>query len=85
MGLILGNAPSLALGAVPQVVGTASAILGTVQFTLGAAVTPLVSISGETTALPLAMIMATFALLASAAFMAARSGRLVRRRGEPGA
>jgi hypothetical protein len=44
-----------------------------VQFALGAAVTPLVSISGETTALPLAMIMATFALLASAAFLSARS------------
>ena len=74
MGLILGNAPSLALGAVPQIVGTASAILGTVQFALGAAVTPLVSISGETTALPLAMIMATAALLAAGAFLSARSG-----------
>jgi DHA1 family bicyclomycin/chloramphenicol resistance-like MFS transporter len=69
MGLILGNASSLALGAVPHVVGTASAILGTVQFALGAAVTPLVSISGETTAVPLAIIMATSALLACAAFL----------------
>jgi DHA1 family bicyclomycin/chloramphenicol resistance-like MFS transporter len=75
LGLILGNAPSLALGAVPQVVGTASAILGTVQFALGAAVTPLVSISGETTAAPLAIIMATAALLAAGAFLSARSGR----------
>ncbi len=72
MGLILGNAPSLALGAVPQVVGTASAILGPCSSRLGAAVTPLVSISGETTAVPLAIIMAASALLASAAFLSAR-------------
>ena len=79
LGLIIGNASSLALGAVPQVVGTASAILGTVQFALGAAVTPLVSIAGEDTAVPLAIVMATSALLASAAFLSARSRRPVSR------
>ena len=75
LGLILGNASSLALGAVPQVVGTASAILGTVQFGLGAAVTPLVSIAGEDTAVPLAIIMSTCALLAGGAFLSTRVWR----------
>ena len=75
LGLIIGNASSLALGAVPQVVGTASAILGLVQFGLGAAVTPLVSIAGEDTAVPLAIVMATSALLALAAFLSAPGGR----------
>lgn len=73
LGLILGNASSLALSAVPQVVGTASAILGTVQFAFGAAVSPLVSIAGEGTAIPLAIVMATSALLASAGYLSARS------------
>jgi DHA1 family bicyclomycin/chloramphenicol resistance-like MFS transporter len=78
LGLILGNASSLALGAVPQIVGTASAILGLMQFGLGAAVTPLVSIAGEGTAVPLAIVMATSALLAFAAFLSARSRRPAR-------
>ena len=73
LGLILGNASSLALGAVPQVVGTASAILGLMQFGLGAAVTPLVSVAGERTAVPLAVVMATSAPLALAAFLSARA------------
>jgi DHA1 family bicyclomycin/chloramphenicol resistance-like MFS transporter len=62
LGLVFGNASALALGAVPQVAGTASAILGLLQFGLSGAVIPLVSIRGEETAVPLAVIMVTAAV-----------------------
>lgn len=71
-GLILGNATALALSAVPSAVGSASAGLGALQFGLGAAVSPLVGLGGEHTALPLAVVMVTMALLALTAFLAGR-------------
>lgn len=73
LGLVFGNATALALGAVPRAAGTASAVLGAFQFGLGALVSPLVSLGGESTALPLAIVMLSCALLSSA-FLAA-SGR----------
>lgn len=71
-GLILGNATALALAAVPRAAGSGSAGLGALQFGLGAAVSPLVSLGGEHTALPLAVVMVTLAVLALAAFGASR-------------
>ncbi|KDF01584.1 MFS transporter [Mycolicibacterium aromaticivorans JS19b1 = JCM 16368] len=68
-GLILGNATALALAAVPRAAGTGSAGLGALQFGLGAAVSPLVSLGGEHTALPLAVVMVTLAVLALLAFL----------------
>ncbi len=41
------NATALALGAVPQIAGSASAVLGALQFGLAALVSPLVSLGGE--------------------------------------
>ncbi|MGY5763977.1 multidrug effflux MFS transporter [Brachybacterium sp. DNPG3] len=64
MGLIFGNATALALGAVPQAAGTASAVLGAFQFGLGALVSPLVSLGSGITALPLAIVMVCCAALA---------------------
>ncbi|MCV7175878.1 multidrug effflux MFS transporter [Mycolicibacterium sphagni] len=71
-GLILGNATGLALGAVPRAAGSGSAGLGALQFGLGAAVSPLVGLGGEHTALPLAVVMVTLAVLALTAFLAGR-------------
>ena len=71
-GLILGNATALALAAVPRAAGSGSAGLGALQFGLGAAVSPLVSLGGEHTALPLAVVMVTLAALSLAAFLAGR-------------
>lgn len=71
-GLILGNATALALAAVPRAAGSGSAGLGALQFGLGAAVSPLVSLGGEHTALPLAVVMVTLSVLATAAFLAGR-------------
>jgi DHA1 family bicyclomycin/chloramphenicol resistance-like MFS transporter len=67
MGLVLGNAPALALGAVPHSVGLASAWLGASQFVVGAAVSPLVGIAGDHSTVPLAAVFGTAALLAAAA------------------
>lgn len=71
-GLILGNATALALAAVPRAAGSGSAGLGALQFGLGAAVSPLVSLGGEHTAVPLAVVMVTLSVLAIAAFLAGR-------------
>lgn len=72
-GLILGNATALALAAVPQAAGSGSAGLGALQFGLGAAVSPLVGLGGEHTALPLAVVMVTLSVLALAAYLSGRS------------
>ena len=57
MGLVFGNTTALALGAAPRAAGTASAALGATQFALAATVSPLVSIAGEHTAAPAAIVM----------------------------
>ena len=77
MGLIFGNTTALALGAAPRAAGTASAALGATQFGLAAAVSPLVSIAGEGTAVPAAIVMVCTSTLAAAGFGLA--GRRVRK------
>ena len=42
MGLVIPNAPAVALSRHPDAAGTAAALLGAAQFGLGAAVAPLV-------------------------------------------
>lgn len=71
MGLVFGNTTALALGAAPRAAGTASAALGATQFGLAAAVTPLVSIAGEATAVPAAIVMVCASTLAVLAFACA--------------
>lgn len=69
MGLVLPNAPAVALSRHPDAAGTAAALLGAAQFGLGAAIAPLVGVLGND-AFALAMVMvagmviALFALLA---------------------
>lgn len=62
IGFITPNAAALALAEHPQVAGSASGLMGVSQFIIGAAVSPLVSIGGTGTALPLAVIMASVSL-----------------------
>lgn len=71
VGLILGNATALALGDVPKAAGSASAVLGAAQFALAAVISPLVTIAGEDTALPLAITMLASALIALIAMLSA--------------
>ncbi|MET0899186.1 MAG: multidrug effflux MFS transporter [Mycobacterium sp.] len=71
-GLILGNATALALSAVPRSAGTGSAVLGALQFGIGALVAPLVGLGGEHTAGPLAVVMLVCATVAIAGFVTAK-------------
>jgi DHA1 family bicyclomycin/chloramphenicol resistance-like MFS transporter len=75
MGLVFGNVTALALGAATRAAGTASAVLGATQFGLAAAVSPLVSIAGEHTAVPAAIVMVCASSLAVAGFICARRRR----------
>ncbi|GAA4524382.1 MULTISPECIES: multidrug effflux MFS transporter [Nonomuraea] len=57
-GLILPGTGALALaGQPPQVAGAASALLGVLQFALGAVAAPFVGLFGADTALPMAVVM----------------------------
>lgn len=70
LGFILGNATALALGSVPASAGGASAVLGASQFGLAACASPLVSLAGEDTAVPMAIVMVVCAAIAVGAFLA---------------
>ncbi|MBS1690674.1 MAG: multidrug effflux MFS transporter [Actinobacteria bacterium] len=70
MGLVLPNAPAVALSRHPDAAGTAAALLGAAQFGVGAAVAPLVGILGND-ALALALTMTTGMLIALVALRAA--------------
>ena len=75
LGLVFGNATALALGGVSGVAGSASAVLGALQFGLGALVSPLVGIGGEHTAAPLAAVMLVAVSIACVAFLSGRERR----------
>ncbi|EGD54404.1 multidrug effflux MFS transporter [Gordonia neofelifaecis] len=67
-GLTAGNATALALGEVRERAGTGSAVLGTLQFTVGAIVSPLVGIGGSTSVVPMALTVFVCTVLSAAAF-----------------
>ncbi|MEV7614541.1 multidrug effflux MFS transporter [Streptomyces sp. NPDC089799] len=79
MGIVLPNTNALALMRTPHAAGSASALLGTSSFLVGAVASPLVGIAGEDTAVPMAVVQLTCALLAVACFAAL--GRPWQRRG----
>lgn len=56
MGLVIPNAPAVALSRHPDAAGTAAALLGAAQFGVGAAVAPLVGVLGNG-AIALALVM----------------------------
>lgn len=69
MGLVIPNAPAVALSRHPDAAGTAAALLGAAQFGLGAALAPLVGVLGNDE-LALASVMAVSALVALLALLA---------------
>ncbi|MCX4761511.1 multidrug effflux MFS transporter [Streptomyces sp. NBC_01275] len=69
MGVTLPNAQTLALLRVRHSAGSASALLGTSSFLIGAVASPLVGIAGEHTAVPMAVVQLAAALVALACFM----------------
>ena len=58
LGFVMPNATALALTAYPHVAGSASALLGLLQFLIGAAVAPLAGASGSASAVPMAVMIA---------------------------
>ncbi|MFF7067452.1 multidrug effflux MFS transporter [Streptomyces pseudovenezuelae] len=70
MGVTLPNAQSLALLRTKHSAGSASALLGTSSFLIGAVASPLVGMAGEDTAVPMAVVQLAAALVALLCFMA---------------
>jgi DHA1 family bicyclomycin/chloramphenicol resistance-like MFS transporter len=81
VGFVGPNATALALSGHPEMAGTGSAILGILQFGLGAAVAPLIGLAGTHSALPMAVGFGVAAAGAAASFLliarAAPAGRTV--------
>jgi DHA1 family bicyclomycin/chloramphenicol resistance-like MFS transporter len=74
LAFVLPNATALALADHAEVAGTASALLGVLQFLVGALVAPLVGVGGTESAVPMAAVMVVLAVGAVIAQRAA-SGR----------
>jgi DHA1 family bicyclomycin/chloramphenicol resistance-like MFS transporter len=64
IGLVMPNASSLALADQAKNAGSASALLGVLQFVVGGLATPLVGLGGPGTAVPMTVVMAGFTTLA---------------------
>ena len=63
VGLVSPNTTALALSTHPEAAGTASALLGTLQFVIGGVAAPLVGLGGTGSAVPMAAVMAGLAAL----------------------
>jgi len=62
LGFVMPNATALALTDYPHAAGSASALLGVLQFLIGAAVAPLVGVAGSESAVPMAVAIAALAV-----------------------
>jgi DHA1 family bicyclomycin/chloramphenicol resistance-like MFS transporter len=69
VGFVGPNATALALSGHPEMAGTGSAILGILQFGLGAAVAPLIGLAGTHSALPMAIGFGVAAAGAATSFL----------------
>jgi MFS transporter, DHA1 family, multidrug resistance protein len=69
MGLAMPNTNALALMRTPHAAGSASALIGTSSFLIGAVASPLVGIAGEATAVPMAVVQLTCALASVGCFI----------------
>ncbi|WP_248499692.1 multidrug effflux MFS transporter [Tomitella gaofuii] len=79
IGFIFGNATGLALDAVRTRAGTGSAVLGALQFTVGAVAAPVVGLGGGASAVPMAITVAVSACCSAVAFSTTAAGRGRRR------
>lgn len=69
MALVLPNANTLGLMNAGHAAGSASALLGTSQFLIGAIASPLVGVAGEHTAVPMAVVQLATVGLAALCFL----------------
>lgn len=65
LGFVMPNATSLALSDHPRIAGSASALLGVLQYAIGAAAAPLVGLGGQS-AVPMAVVIAACGITALA-------------------
>lgn len=76
---VMGTASALAIGRARHAAGTASALMGALQFTLGAVVSPLVGLGGSGTGVPMGVVIVVCACLGMIARrVAATAGEAVR-------
>jgi DHA1 family bicyclomycin/chloramphenicol resistance-like MFS transporter len=68
VGLVLPSATTLTLADHPDHAGSASALLGTAQFLVGAGTAPLVGLAGGRSAVPMAATMAAAVVLGAVVF-----------------
>jgi DHA1 family bicyclomycin/chloramphenicol resistance-like MFS transporter len=80
-GLALPNTPALALNRHGEAAGTAAALLGSVQFGVGALVAPLVGLFGGSSAVPMGAAMLAVTLLAGVLMALVRRDPTVRTMG----
>ena len=69
LGIVLPNATTLALADHPHTAGSASALIGVLQYAIEAAAAPLVGIAGDATALPMALVIAVLSVAALLTFV----------------
>ncbi|MCZ2525191.1 multidrug effflux MFS transporter [Streptomyces sp. HB2AG] len=70
MGLVMPNSSAQALMRTPHAAGSASALLGTSQFLVGAVASALVGLAGEHTAVPMAAVQLACGAVAVLSFVA---------------
>ncbi|WP_216898342.1 multidrug effflux MFS transporter [Nocardia alni] len=70
--MIMGTASALAVGRARQSAGSASALLGALQFVLGALVSPMVGLGGSDTGIPMGMLIVVSAVLGLSARLLTR-------------
>ncbi len=69
LGFVLPNATSLALSGQPSIAGSASVLVGVLQFSIGAIAAPIVGSFGANTALPMASVIAALGVSALGVFL----------------
>lgn len=75
LGLVMPNATALGLSAHARHAGAASALLGVMQFIVGAVAAPLVGLGGDHTALPMAIVIAAVSAGSLLALVSMTAGR----------
>jgi DHA1 family bicyclomycin/chloramphenicol resistance-like MFS transporter len=79
LGTVFPTTTAIALSGHGNRAGTASSLLGLLQYVFGAAVAPLVGIAGEDTAIPLGVVAASASTAAMVVFLGAVRRRLAHR------
>ena len=91
IGLVLPTSTALGLSNYPERAGTASALLGLLQYLVGGLAAPLVGLAGEDTAVPLGLVAAAasvsaclvFAVLVVPPILARRRSEVLKQAAEP--